>query len=482
MAQEFVLPLALAYKHSFEGNDFTGDKTIQEWIRAGIAFAEKSAHPNGSCDDYYPFERAAGAAAFSLYAIVESIRIADLDPTPFKSFLGARATWLARHQESGRLSNHEALIANGLFRVGALYNEAKFFELGKARLDRLLTWQSDEGWFFEYQGCDPGYLTLTIANMAEAEQVVKDIDLTEPLTCAVRFLHALQPADGWLGGEWTSRNTNNFFPHGFEILGKRLPEALEINSRAIKAMAPAPEYSDDHIIGHHTWSYLKAAVEWNEHRPRMPRQQDDALDFPGAGLSTRRCGGASLLVADKKGGSFRLYQGENLICADTGVSLKVREGRRERNYVCHLWSEDNVVERSHHKITISGKMGQAKASQMTPVKNMVLRAGMLTIGRVFPDLVRQILQRILITGKADSPFRFRRELTIEDNGLLVRDVIEGGGDIVDCGIGPAQTSIYTVMSRVYHPVQRQPWLNLKDNIKPGDNLRLDHTRKIGPSS
>ncbi|MCE8468764.1 hypothetical protein LZ189_06840, partial [Rhodovulum sulfidophilum] len=94
-------------------------------------------------------------------------------------------------------------------------------------------------------------------------------------------------------------------------------------------------------------------------------------------------------------------------------------------------------------------------------------------------LIRAILQRLLITGKPRSGLRFARHLALDDSGLTVRDRIEGGGEIVDCGIGPAQTSIYTVMSRVYHPVQRQPWCDLSAEIMPGSALRLDHTRRIG---
>ena len=37
-----------------------------------------------------------------------------------------------------------------------------------------------------------------------------ELPLQEPLARAVAFLKRLQPPDGWLGGEWTSRNTNNF--------------------------------------------------------------------------------------------------------------------------------------------------------------------------------------------------------------------------------------------------------------------------------
>lgn len=477
MAQEFVLPLALAWAHEFEGNEFYRNDTIREWVRAGVAYAARSSHRDGSCDDYYPFEKAAGAAAFSLYAMLEALPLVELDAEPFLPFLKKRAEWLAHHQESGQLSNHEALIANALYRLAALSGEERFAELAKARMERLLSWQSDEGWFFEYQGCDPGYLSLTIANMAEMLEMHPDLPLAKPLERAIHFLHRIQPPDGWAGGEWTSRNTNNYFPHGFELAGRFVPEALEINANAVAALDPAPEYDDDHIIGHHCWSYLKAALAWRDERPEASLPGGDE-HFPEAGLSLIRRGEYTLLVAEKKGGSFRLYHGAALIHADTGVSIQAKKGAKLKTRVCHLWSETNAIERQEDGVEISGPIGAAKTSQMTPVKNMILRALMLTAGRLHPDLVRRMLQKLLITGKSDSPFRFSRVLKLDAEGLTVRDRVSGPGEIMACGIGAAQTSIYTVMSRVYHPVQLQPWTDLTAELHPGDGERLDHTRRI----
>ena len=73
---------------------------------------------------------------------------------------------------------------------------------------------------------------------------------------AAEFVHP----DGSFGGEYTSRNTYNFFPHGFEIAGTWLPEALAINDRFWSGLRSGLGacYADDHILGHHYWSYLLA--------------------------------------------------------------------------------------------------------------------------------------------------------------------------------------------------------------------------------
>ena len=65
MPQEFVLPLALAYELNIPNNPYHHQPALKNWVEAGILFAARSAHRDGSCDDYFPYERAGGAAAFS---------------------------------------------------------------------------------------------------------------------------------------------------------------------------------------------------------------------------------------------------------------------------------------------------------------------------------------------------------------------------------------------------------------------------------
>lgn len=472
MAQEFVLPLALAYVDDFPGNRFFGNKTIRECVHAGIAYAALSAHADGSCDDYYPFEKAAGAAAFSLYAALSAISLAELDFAEFAEFLKRRGKWLANHRESGRLSNHEALITNNLFRLASLSGESSFLEMARSRLARLLGWQTSEGWFYEYQGCDPGYMTMTIANLAEIDEMHPSLGLREPIRRAVRFLLDLQPPDGWLGGEWTCRNTNNYFPHGLELCGSWSTDALALNDRALEALRAAPEYDDDHILAHHAWSYLLAARRWQKMRPEpiglIP--ENDRVHFPEAGYLKIRRGSLCLLVSLKKGGSFRLYDSGRLVYSDTGLSLLVKERSKVVNYVCHLWSENNEITFIDNGVTVAGSMGRAKASQMTPVKNVLLRAFMLTLGRLNPDLVRRLLQRLLITDNSMGPFVFTRSLRLDPTWVEVIDRISGKGDVVAAGVGPAQTSIYTVMSRVFHYPQLQPWEDFTHLLqRDGDN-------------
>ena len=484
MAQEFVWPLALAYDTDAPGNSFYRQQNLRQWVEAGIVYAARSAHPDGSCDDYFPFERASGAAAFSLLACIESYKLLQLHRPEVLEFFARRATWLSKHHESGRLMNHQALIALCLTLLGKLTGSREWEPAKQQRLERVLAWQSAEGWFQEYEGCDPGYHTLTITCLAWLEQLEPSVRLKAALTKAVRLAAHFVHPDGSYGGEYTSRNTYNFFPYGFEVVGQWLPEALDINDRYLQGLQRglAPCYADDHIIGHHAWNYLLAWREFIGARPPQPLRLPQRVWLPQARLLIDRRHTTELFLALNKGGTFKLFRDGELVASDTQVSLQVQEGKRLRNAVGHLVGQydlgDLPLQEPTDEIVISGRLGWAKQKQMTPINLLILRGVMLTVGRFFPNLIRKLLQRLLIVGKSDAPFSFTRTFRWQDDRWIVTDRVEADNweRVVSGGIGCDQTSIYVVMSRTFQAGQLQPWINLSEQIsqlKPGDAFQLE---------
>lgn len=465
ITQTFLLPLALAYALPIPDSPYYQQDELRRWAIAGVRFAARSAHPDGSCDDYYPFERASGAAAFSLFACLEAADIFGLwDDAEIIAFCQKRARWLARHEESGRLSNHEAIIIACLARLAEKLG-GEWQGLMAARAARLQGWQSSEGWFDEYGGMDPGYLTLTIAMLTDADRRFPALDLKEPVRAAIRFLsHCIAP-DGSLGGEWTSRATVNFFPHGLEMAGAWEPLALQIADVGYRRFASQtqPCHADDRIGGHHVWSQLLAWREWHEARPAPLEFGDTLKDFPEAKLRVQQRGALRLVCGWSRGGAFRLFDGERLLRADTGPSLRLRDGRVA---IANL-DGAQVVERSADRLVVETPLAFAKSALLTPAKSIVLRCIMLTAGRFFPDLVRRMLQKLLVTGRKDAPFRFRRALVWEDGALVVEDELraENGWDCVaEAGQSGFQVGLTTVMARVWEPAQFQEWQDLTGRL------------------
>ena len=462
MSQEFVLPLALAWSLDLPDNPYRGQKAVRDWIDAGIRFAARSAHSDGSSDDYYPFERATGASAFSLLAMLDSCSLIGLgEDAEIDAFFKRRAEWLAAHQETGKLSNHEALIVACLVRMSERYG-ISYEEQIRNRLDRLLSWQSEEGWFDEYGGADPGYLSLTIGLLADIDRRRPDLPLREPITRAVRFLAAFVHPDGSVGGEYCSRGTVNFFPHGFEIAGKWLPEALAINDRALGPLVEgtAPCFSDNRIVGHHMWSRLIAWAEWNKRRPGPVELLQSSGDFPRAHLRIA-VNQDFRLYAGLTRGAFKLFHGETLLKSDTGPTLRLRDGR-----VAVIHGEADAGS-SAETFTVAGSMTWAKTERMTPLRSIVLRSIMLTVGRFAPNLIRSLLQRRLVALKSRAPFSFTRTMELSSSGLRLRDEIkphEGWSSVERIGVGGFQLPITTAMGRVWQPAQLQPWEDWTDRL------------------
>ncbi len=463
MAQEFCWPLALAHETDIPDNPFFRQPEIRECAAAGVRYAARSAHADGSCDDYFPFEKAGGAAAFSLLACVATCRLLELREEAIIAFLERRADWLASHQESGRLTNHHALILLALHELGEWLGTDRWAGAVDRRLDQVLDWQHAEGWFPEYEGCDPGYHTLTISCLAAYHAKRPDPRVEGALRNAVELARLFIHPDGTFGGEYGSRNTLNFFPHGFELVGRWMPEALEVNDLFLEGLRRGlqPCYADDHIVGHHTWNYLLAWRDFVPERGAPAAAPDTRRHLEGAGILVERRGTAQLYVALNKGGAFKLFRDGRLVASDTQLSLRVGG----RNAVGHLIDRyDCTVEAD--RISVSGTLGWAKHKLMNPLAMVISRAVMLTVGKFFADRVRRILQRLLVTGKRPAPFRFQRMLEWQGERLAVTDRLEADSweGVEACGIGGHQTSICVVMSRTFQPAQLQPWYDLTDEI------------------
>ena len=145
------------------------------------------------------------------------------------------------------------------------------------------------------------------------------------------------------------------------------------------------------------------------------------------------------------------------------VGIDARAGRVA---VTHLEGSRLIAEEPG-RLVIEGRMAWAKSARLTPAKSVILRVLMLGFGRFFPDLVRRMLQAVLVTGRKDAPFTFRRTFTRTPGGWTVRDEVRperGWQGIARAGISGFQTSTTTIMARVWAPDQAQPWHDCTDAL------------------
>jgi len=474
MYGEFAFPLALAYAHPFPENPYRGHEKIRDLAIAVIRHQARTAHGDGSNDDFYPFERAMGSTAFTLYAIAEAARTLDLKDDDILSFVARRARWLAGARETGRLANHHALAALGLASAAALTGEAGLSKAATQCRDRVLGWQTKEGWFPEYDGFDPGYHTFTITFLAYLRRLTNDDTLTEPLARAVALAAEMMGPDGSLGGEIGSRNSFHFLPHGFELLAPEMGEARYVADRFLDSLEKGSRsYLDENrTFCHYQYNYFQAWLDYADREPCPDwRPADGIRQFADAGLTSVRRDGIHALVSTKKGGVVKASSETGPIASDTGLVITDRGGGMYAPAIEGGFDEELSTGKSGEIIVeVSANFAMVPNTiTASTTKLAVLRLLNYTVGRVAPNLLRWLIQHLLINRKKTFPVRVRRRIEIDENGITVSDRLNKMSERLNvAGISASTdlTTIYTASSNAWSPSRFFPWRDLSPHVAP----------------
>ncbi len=462
MSQELVLPLALLFKNDYPGNRYHNLERVFELAVAGIRFAIKGSRRDGTCDDYFPYERAMGAMVFSTYAAAEAYRILELDDAEVVDFFLRRCRHLERHNEAGRLSNHQALAALAAFTVYGITGEEWLRRLAQDRAGLALSWQHPtEGWFQEYEGADPGYHTCTIDFLAKYYRLSGDESVLDPLKRAVEFASYFLHPDGSYGGEYGSRNTYHYYPHGFEILAPFTETAIRMNNAYLQGVEAGRHYAmdDDRLFGHLVYNWLQAHDDFHPGNAEPLHGSDPFTRwFPDAGLVCCRKPHYYAVTNLKKGGVTKVFTQSGCVGSDTGVVAQMDDGRV---IVSHLLDERHAVQTdaAPDRFCVEGVFSVRSSKLATPLKLICFRTINLTFGRFFPNLLRFLLQKILITGKKRTVYPFHREIRFEDDGVHITDAFPDRIPVRRMAVGPDATSIYVAASNVFQEsVLSCPWV------------------------
>lgn len=491
MSQEFTLALALAYQLDMPNNPYYKVQRLKELVEGAIRFADESAHKNKSCDDYYPYERALGALVFSLYSMTESCLELELDHSEDLDFFAKRADYLISRNESGQLANHQAFAALALYNVYLLTDDSKYLEGSNHYRDITLSWQKSEGWFQEYEGADPGYHTCSIDFLTKLWQKSQDEVLLAPLGRAVDFAYNFMHPDGSYAGEYGSRNTYHFYPHGFEVMSQFFPKAGQIAETFLqRAMPERRRYfnDDDRMAAHYVYDWMQA---WRDYHPeRQPvielPEKTESTYFKEAKIFVIKTPIYHAVAAANKGGTFKAFAPSGPVESDTGLIGKLDSGKV---VVTHKVDNNAKIEfdESENSLSVSGRFQSRKHPLFTPEKQIVFRVIVIVTGRlgINENVVRSFIQKLAITGKSMIPIRFKRQLKFADESIEVIDQVKidsnEKADFEKLGAGSDATSIYVANSNVFQESRLLPWkwfddklaaLNKKRRVKIKRNIKI----------
>ena len=505
MSQEMVLPLALVYANEYPGNRYQGIGRIRELAEAAIRYMVSSSHPDGTCDDYFPFERAMGALVFSLYSASEAYQVLGMDDPEIEDFFVRRVRHLKKENETGRLANHQALAALAAYNVYLVTGDDRAKQVAGDRIDLTLSWQHpDEGWFQEYEGADPGYHTCTIDFLGKLRQKMLGEDegsdeLLEPLRKAVGFAWHFMHPDGSYGGEYGSRNTYHFYPHGFELLAPLCEKAGQIADAFLAGIPADKRYhnDDDRMTAHYVYDFLQAWKDRSTERPSpiLESKTSPTLKWmPGAkilvgwnGHEKESTGGRYVVANLSKGGVLKIFDSQGPIASDTGLIGELYDGTV---IVSHFILEDskispNLGENGEGSFEVETTFCRRKPHGMSTFKQLLLRIWLLLIGRFNANLTRSLVQKIAITGKPRTAYRCRRKIEILADSVAVTDYFANDMPLKRISIGSDAISIYVANSLTHQESRLCPWQDAVISDLPNEDgfriWRREYARGSGHS-
>ena len=418
-----------------------GKDALFESVQAGLSYTANIQHSNGSFDQAFPWEQSFGATAFLLYPLLEAYRVVESDCTQefrakIEGCLRGSAEFLCRHDERhGCISNHIAGAALSLFHCSDHFADARYQRRAWSLLEGLLEDQSEEGWFPEYGGADPGYQTLCLHYLAGIYRLRPDNRLREALRRAVEFLSWFAHPDGTFGGEYGSRRTAIFYPGGLAILAREIPLARSLLCFMADSIAQGRTVTLNDVdianIAPVLENYLtvldSGMPDPVEENPVLPCRTDDARrDFVEAGIFVRGTGRYYALFGASNGGVLKLFdrRERKAIWNDGGYVGQTSSGEYVTTQVTDL---DRTSRWADEEISLETDFYLLPRSSPAPLLFLLLRLMNLTFMRsiILGNWIKKGLVHFLINRRRPLPLKLSRTIKFGMKTVTVIDKIQG---------------------------------------------------------
>jgi len=324
---------------------------LVESIKAGLLYALKIQHKDGSFDQAYPNEHSYGATAFLLPDLITAYRkikefLSQDEKMLVKNRLMRSADFLHKGAElHGFIANHLAGAALALLKSHQLFGDIKYKTESNNIVDRIIENQSNEGWHQEYNGADPGYQTLCMYYLAQIFQTDRSDKLHESLKRSLHFLQFFIHPDGTFGGEYGSRRTEIYYPGGIAILAQEFPAAAEMHSYMEESIRTGNTVNlidiDMGNLAPLLSNYIAAASieESAGEGSLLPIKQKEITQFyKSAGLAIIANPAYYAVLGISNGGVLKVFNKETnrLVYDDCGLLGETSNGHKFSNQITNL--------------------------------------------------------------------------------------------------------------------------------------------------
>jgi hypothetical protein len=413
-------------------------------ITALFAGAGRLTRKDGSLEEAFPNEGSycvTALVAFDLLCAFDLLRteVDDTNAKLWQATVAPMIAYLKKADETHALiSNHLATAVAALLRWHHLTGDQGAENKAKVLLGRILAHQSEEGWFKEYEGADPGYQSLCTYYLADVHGLRPDLELLESLRRSIQFLWHFAHPDGSFGGLYGSRCTRFYYPAGIAALADEIPEAAalaafmsaSIAQQRVVTLSAMDQPNFVPMFNAYAWA---AALEHKGESsrpiavlpaPTLPCQSDKPLrlHFPQAGIWVDRGPAHYTLINTHKGGVVYHFRQGYPVLVDAGIVLCDPKGHHGSS---QTYDPKNVVNQQADQLEINALVTAMPKQLPGPLQFIILRLLCLTAFRFvgLRELVKRCLVKLLITRRTHWPVCNQRRIAFGE-ALKIEDTLD----------------------------------------------------------
>ncbi len=423
-----VHTLAIALKSGIiENNTFT-----LKVIDAAILAVNKIHARNGSMVEAYPDESSFCVTALVAFDILSAIKhleeqISDEKRKQYLKIVRPLILFLTKNDEKHAIiSNHVATAVAAL----ALWN--KFTGEGQDRCNELLLLiydnQSDEGWYREYEGADPGYQTLCTYYLFCAYEEAKCPQLLDSLEKSLQYLKYFVHPDGTIGGLYGSRNTEVCYLGGivglsqYSETAKLIVDKLGFGIEAGNNLLPQDIDIGNFIplLNSYAVACLYSGELSDSSTEKLPYEQCGEWLFEDSGIYVKSTKRYYAIVNFHKGGTIKVFDKIiGLLDADDGGLFgKLNNGNT-------FSTQQKEISIDFKDTMINAGFYIINSSLPTPFTTIVLRMLSLTVFKstYIGNLFKKIIVKMLMTGKSKIDGKVIRKFLFTEENIVIEEKI-----------------------------------------------------------
>lgn len=403
--------------------NWSGDREVLDSIAAASArFWNGRAQKHYAFEEYYPWEQGYPPLAFATLAVAKLAHDGVVPVEDVRPGLRIAARQLRTRFEDKAANQQVAGLAALAWIDKVLPDEADPAAFVEQKT-RTLALQHEEGWYWEYDGPDLGYLAVTIDCLWDLYDATGDAAYRDSIRRALAFMARFPAAAPHGVGLHNSRNTDYLVPYGIVRSALAGDEAERADAAAVAVWAFAGADRDDHFFAAVDDRYICHYIGHSVLRALALLRQGQDIAKTRVPGPPRLLGGSGhyldngLIVSCRKGGIVTLT-GEVGEASDFGWIV----ARGKTQFVTHWWSPDWIFREQGGVVTVEGAFFPHKEKLSTPFKHIVLRCLSFVLGRRLIALLKRVL--IFKRGGKAEP-TFLRTIRRAGSALEITDRIGG---------------------------------------------------------